>query len=60
MTEQSLCLYCACVGVSGSGFHEMACDDMREPLAPLFIGKAGGLGEERRLVGDKHALVMDK
>jgi hypothetical protein len=36
------------VGVS---CHEMAWDGMREPLAPLFIGKVGGLGWRRGLVG---------
>jgi hypothetical protein len=25
-------------------YHEMAWDGMREPLAPLFIGKVGVLG----------------
>jgi hypothetical protein len=39
--------HCACVGV-GVSCHEMAWDGMREPLAPLFIGKVGvrGGGED--------------
>jgi hypothetical protein len=26
--------------------HELAWDGKREPLAPLFVGKVGGLGRE--------------
>jgi hypothetical protein len=34
------------------GCHEMAWDGMREPLAPLFIGKVEGIrGRRRGLVG---------
>jgi hypothetical protein len=40
--------------------HEMAWDGMREPLAPLFIGKLGVRGRRRGLVGDKHVLAVDK
>jgi hypothetical protein len=45
----------------------MAWYGMREPFAPLFIGKVGDYGEEvrisgrrRGLVGDKRVLVVDK
>jgi hypothetical protein len=35
------------------GCHEMACDGMREPLAPLTptYRQGGGLGEEARISG---------
>jgi hypothetical protein len=32
-------------------WHEMAWDDMREPLAPLFIGKVGDKKEEAMISG---------